>query len=281
MAPNPSYITLNDQRRIPQLGMGFWRTPAEQAERVMSIALEQGYRSFDTASVYLNEKDVGQGLRNAAVPRDSLFVTTKLWIDQQGYDGALYGFEQSCARLQLEYIDLYLIHWPDGQIVESWRALARLKSENRARSIGVSNFTQEHLERIIGETGIIPAVNQIELNPLFQQKELREFHARHGIATQSWAPLGQGRALAAPLIVSLASKYRKTPAQIVLRWHLDQGLIAIPKSVTPSRIAENIDVFDFCLDEEDHGMIAALDDPLGRIGPDPAKPYPYPNRTSD
>lgn len=266
-------LTLNDGRTIPQLGLGVWRTPADVTAAVVRTAIEAGYRSIDTASAYRNEAGVGQGVRESGVPRDQIFVTTKLWNDDQGFDATLKAFDKSLSRLGVDKVDLYLIHWPapsKGLYLDSWRALVRLREEGRAASVGVSNFKVEHLEKIIGETGVVPAVNQIELHPRFQQRTLREFHAAKGIATESWSPLGQGRVLDDPAIAAIAARHGKTPAQVVIRWHLDLGLIVIPKSVTPSRIVENFDVADFRLDAEDLAAIAALDDAAGRIGPDPA-----------
>ncbi|HZZ33563.1 MAG TPA: aldo/keto reductase [Phenylobacterium sp.] len=265
-------ITLNDGRPMPQVGLGVWQTPADQTADLVDVALKAGYRHVDTAMIYRNEAGVGEGLRRSGVSRDEVFVTTKLWNDFQGFDQTLAAFDASLARLGLESVDLYLIHWPApsrGHYLESWRALVRLHSEGRARSIGVSNFGVDHLERIAGETGVTPAVNQIELHPRFQQAELRAFHAAHGIATESWSPLGQGGLLADPTIGAIAAKHGKSPAQAIIRWHLDMGLIVIPKSATPSRIVQNFDVFDFALDADDLTAIAGLDNPGGRIGPDP------------
>jgi 2,5-diketo-D-gluconate reductase A len=262
--------TLNDGRRMPQLALGVRDAPVELAAKVVRTAIEAGYQSVDTAAAYQNEAGVGRALRETGA---ALFVTAKLWNDQHGYDQTLRAFETSLRRLGRDQIDLYLIHWPSpgrGLYVESWRALVRLRNEGRAKSIGVSNFNQEHLEELIRTTGVIPAVNQIELHPRFQQKRLRGFHARHGIVTQSSSPLGLGRALDQPVLVQIGRKHRRTPAQIVLRWHLDNGLIAIPKSVTPARIHQNVDVFDFALDADDIARIDALDDVRGRLGPDPA-----------
>jgi len=264
-------VTLNDGRLMPQFGLGVWRTPKDDTAEVVKTALDAGYRSIDTAAAYANERGVGEGLTSH--PREDLFVTTKLWNDNQGYDAALAAFEKSRERLGLDAIDLYLIHWPapkKGLYLDSWKALVRLQKEGRARSIGVSNFLPEHLERIIGETGVTPAVNQIELHPSFQQRELRDFHEKHGIHTESWSPLGQGKQLEEPVVGEIAAKYGKTPAQVVIRWHLDSGLIVIPKSVTPSRIRENIDVFGFKLDASDMDRLASLDKAEGRIGPNPA-----------
>lgn len=265
-------IVLNDQNRIPQLGLGVWRTPDDQAGPAVEAALAAGYRHIDTAAVYENETGVGAGIRAAGLPRRQLFITTKLWNPDQGYDSTLKAFDASLARLGLDDIDLYLIHWPSparGLYLESWRAMRRLHEEGRVRPIGVSNFAAEHLERLIQDSGVVPVLNQIELHPRFQQRTLRDFHARHGIATQSWSPLGQGTLLDDPVITAIGRKHGRTPAQVIIRWHLDNGLIAIPKSVTPSRIAENFNVFSFRLDADDRSAIAALDTPDGRIGPDP------------
>jgi 2,5-diketo-D-gluconate reductase A len=262
-------VTLNDGRAMPQLGLGVWQTPPEEAAQVVRTAIEAGYRHVDTAAAYRNERGVGEGLRGA----EGVFVTTKLWNDNQGYDATLTAFDKSLGRLGLDAVDLYLIHWPSpyrGLYVDSWKAIVRLKEEGRARSIGVSNFKEEHLERIIGETGVTPAVNQVELHPTFQQRALREFHQAHGILTESWSPLGQGRELGDATVAAIAAKHGRTPAQVIIRWHLQSGLIVIPKSVTPSRIRENIAVFDFALDEGDMAALAALDRADGRIGADPA-----------
>ncbi|HKT54065.1 MAG TPA: aldo/keto reductase [Caulobacteraceae bacterium] len=265
-------ITLNDARRMPQLGLGVWQTPADETASVVKSALEAGYRLVDTAAVYGNEVGVGEGLRTAGLSSDDVFVTTKLWNESQGFERTQRAFEKSLRRLGLDQVDLYLIHWPaPGQdlYLESWRALIQLQKEGLTKSIGVSNFAVEHLRRIIDETGVVPVVNQIELHPSFQQAPLRAFHAEHGIATESWSPLGRGAALSDPVLARIAAKHGRTPAQIVLRWHLDLGLVVIPKSVRPQRIAENFAVFDFHLDEADMTAIAGLDDPAGRMGPDP------------
>ncbi|MGH6909252.1 MAG: aldo/keto reductase [Phenylobacterium sp.] len=270
-APQPLVI-LNDGRPMPQLGLGVWQSPREVTAQAVRVALEAGYRSVDTAAVYRNEAEVGEGVRASGLDRAEVFVTTKLWNDDQGYDEAQRALEASLKRLKMDYVDLYLIHWPapgQDRYVEAWKALVRLREEGRARSIGVSNFAAPHLERIIGETGQTPAVNQIELHPRFQQADLRAAHKRLGIATESWSPLGQGALLSDPVVARVAAKHGKTPAQTVIRWHLDLGLIVIPKSVTPARIAQNFDVFDFKLDEQDLADMAALDDPDGRIGPNP------------
>lgn len=266
MAKQP-YVDLNDGRRMPQLGLGVWQTPAEEAAQVVSAALDAGYTHVDTAAAYRNEKGVGQ-----AVAGREVFVTTKLWNNDQGYDETLTAFDASLRRLGRENVDLYLIHWPaprKDRYVDSWRALVRLRKEGRAKSIGVSNFNEDHLRRIVEATGVTPAVNQIELHPRFQQRGLRKVHEQMGIHTESWSPLGQARFLDDPTIGSIAAKYGKSPAQAIIRWHLDSGLIVIPKSVHAERIAQNIDVFDFKLDADDMAAIAALDAADGRIGPDP------------
>jgi len=263
-------IKLNDGRQIPQLGLGLWQTGAGEAAEVVRAALQAGYRHFDTAAIYGNEDGVGQGLAGAR--REDVFVTTKLWNDAQGFDATLKAARESLNKLRLDYVDLYLIHWPTprrGLYVETWRALIRLREEGLARSIGVSNFMPEHIERLVAETGVTPAINQIELNPRFQQRALRAFHAQHGIATESWAPLGRARFLDDPVIVGLAAKHGRTPAQVVIRWHLDEGLIAIPKTVRRERLQENFNVFGFTLDAGDRAALGALDRADGRNGPDP------------
>ncbi len=265
-------ISLNQGGAIPQLGYGVFKVDPAQAERAVGMAIEAGYRSIDTARIYKNEEGVGAAIARSAVERDSLFVTTKLWNDDQGYDEALRAFDGSLGRLGLDTVDLYLIHWPkpsQDRFVDSWRALERLQQEGRARAIGVSNFTIPHLERLLGETGIVPAVNQVELHPAFPQHALHAFHQAHNIVTEAWSPLAQG-ALDAPVIKALAEKHDRTAAQVVLRWHMQRGIVAIPKSVTPSRIAENIAVFDFALDDDDMEQMRSLDTGT-RIGPDPER----------
>lgn len=265
-------VELIDGAAIPQLGLGVWQTPDDVAVTAVQAALAAGYRHVDTAAAYQNEKGVGAGLRASGVARDDVFITTKVWNESQGYDNALKAIEGSLKRLQLDHLDLCLIHWPApnrGLYLDTWRALIKAQELGQVRSIGVSNFEVEHLDRVIGETGVTPVLNQIELHPRFQQTALRAAHAERGIKTESWSPLGQGRLLSDPIIAGIAAKHRRTAAQVIIRWHLDSGLIVIPKSVTPSRIVENFDVFGFALDAEDMKAIAGLDQPDGRIGPNP------------
>ncbi len=266
-------VTLNNNVRMPQLGFGLWQVADDEAEKAVATALEYGYRSIDTARLYRNEEGVGRALRASGVPREELFVTTKLWNDQHGYDKALRAFDASMRRLGLETLDLYLIHWPapkQDRYVETWKALEKLYADGRVRAIGVSNFTVSTLERLLAETDVIPALNQIELHPQFAQRELRGLHAERGIATEAWSPLGQGKGLLdLPVLAEIGAKYGKTAAQVVLRWHVQLGNVVIPKSVTPSRIKENIEVFDFALSPEDMVAINGLDEGR-RLGPDPA-----------
>jgi 2,5-diketo-D-gluconate reductase A len=271
--PTTPNFRLNDGNTMPQLGYGVWRVSNEEAVACVAEAIKAGYRSIDTATIYENEEGVGQAISASDVSRDELFITTKLWNDKRNYDAALTAFDESMKRLRLDFIDLYLIHWPgvSGEgFLDAWRALIRLKEEGRVKSIGVSNFQAKHLQRLIDETGTAPVLNQIELHPRFQQNELRAFHAQHNIATECWGPLGQGSLVSDEKLAAIGRKYGKTPAQVILRWHLDNGFIVIPKSVTASRIRENIEVFDFTLDAEDMRAIEAMDDRSGRVGPDPA-----------
>ena len=262
-------LSLNDGAAMPQFGLGVFQTPPDATEQVVKMAAGEGYLLVDTASMYRNEEGVGAALFGRA----DVFVTTKLGNSDHGFDDTLRAFDASLGRLGRDPLDLYLIHWPRPRVnryVESWKALVRRQKEGRVRSIGVSNFNRDHLERIIAETGITPAVNQIELHPRFQQTALRAFHDRRGIKTESWSPLGRGGLLGEATIVAIAAKHRKTAAQVVVRWHLDSGLIAIPKTVRLERLTENIGALGFRLDEDDMRRIEALDSPAGRIGPDPA-----------
>jgi 2,5-diketo-D-gluconate reductase A len=263
--------TLAEGVAIPQLGFGVFQVPPRQTRAVVEHALEAGYRHVDTAAAYGNEEGVGQALAASGIARDELFVTTKLWNAHHAYDDALRAFEVSMGKLGLDVLDLYLIHWPlprQDRYVEAWRALERLRAEGRVRAIGVSNFQPAHLRRLLDETEIVPAVNQVELHPYFQQWDLRDFHARHGIVTEAWSPLAQGAVLDDPAITDIARAHGKTPAQVVLRWHLQLGNVVIPKSVTPRRIEENLDVFDFELGERELEEIEHVDRGE-RTGPDP------------
>lgn len=264
-------LQLNDGHHIPQFGLGVWQTPAEETAQVVKTALDLGYRHIDTAAIYGNEEGVGKAIAQAGLPRDELFVTTKLWNADQGYDSALRAFDASLAKLGLEYVDLYLIHWPLPErqdYVETWKGLVQLQQQGLARSIGVSNFKPNHLQAIIEATGVTPAVNQVEIHPTFTQRSLVAEHDRLGIGTEAWSPLGQAEDLENEVIGGLAEKLGKTPAQVILRWHLQRQHIVFPKSVTPSRIEENFRVFDFELSEDDLAAIDGLD-AGNRIGPDP------------
>ena len=261
-------ITLNDGRAMPQIGQGVFLVPPAEAREIVQMGLEAGYRSVDTAAFYKNESGVGEAVRACD---ETVFVTTKLWNGDQGRDSARAAFERSFEQLGLDWLDLYLIHWPvpsQDRYLDSWKTLIDLQKEGRVRSIGVSNFTVEHLTRIIDATGVVPATNQIELHPHLQQNELVAFHETHGIATTSWSPLGRGAVLGDDVIAAIAAKYGKTPAQVILRWHVERGLVVIPKASSAARLAENLDILDFALDGEDMGKIAALDRD-GRIGPHP------------
>ncbi|MFF3095788.1 aldo/keto reductase [Streptomyces cyaneofuscatus] len=273
MSQVPS-ITLNNGLEMPQLGFGVWQVPDDEAAKAVAKAIESGYRSIDTAAIYKNEKGTGRAIAASGVPRDELFVTTKLWNSEQGHDSTLRAFDASLDKLGLDYVDLYLIHWPvpaKDAYTDTYRAFEKIYADGRAKAIGVSNFHPEHLKRLLGETSVVPVLNQIELHPQLQQAEARAFHAEHGIATEAWSPLGQGKGLLeVPTVVAIAQKHGRTPAQAVLRWHLQTGNIVIPKSVTPSRIEENLDVFGFELDADDLAAFAALDEGK-RLGPDPAE----------
>ncbi|MCU5774474.1 2,5-didehydrogluconate reductase DkgA [Erwiniaceae bacterium BAC15a-03b] len=270
MADQP-IIKLRDGNMMPQLGLGVWQASIEDARNAAVKALSVGYRSIDTAAIYKNEEGIGQALQETDVPRDDIFITTKLWNDDQLNAGQ--ALETSLKKLQLESVDLYLMHWPCPQkdnYVAAWNAIIELQKQGLTKSIGVCNFNQPHLKRLIDETGVTPVVNQIELHPMLQQRELHAWNAMHQIQTESWSPLAQGGkgVFDQEIIRSLAKKYGKTPAQIVIRWHLDSGLVVIPKSVTPARIEENFKVFDFRLEKPEISDIAKLDKG-NRLGPDP------------
>ncbi|TFD44759.1 aldo/keto reductase [Cryobacterium frigoriphilum] len=264
-------LPLNDGHSIPQLGLGVYKIADALAADSVQVALEAGYRHVDTAALYENERGVGEGVARSSVPRADIFVTTKVWNDRHGYDETLRAFDESLAKLGLDYVDLYLIHWPaprQNRFTDTYRALETLKADGRARSIGVSNFHPHHLERLLAETSVVPAVNQIELHPWLPQVETRAYNAAHGIRTQAWSPLARGRAIGNPTLDAIGAKYGKSAAQVVLRWHVELGNIVIPKSVTPARIRANLTVFDFALDPADHAAIAGLNSGE-RTGKDP------------
>jgi 2,5-diketo-D-gluconate reductase A len=264
-------VLLRPDVAIPQLGYGVFQVPPKETEEVVARALDTGYRHIDTAAAYKNEGAVGQAIHASGIPRSEIFVTTKCFNDDHGKDKAKRAFKASLERLELEHIDLYLIHWPvpaHDLYVETWQAFIELQSEGLVRAIGVSNFQPEHLERIVSETGVVPAINQVELHPYFQQAGLRHEHDELDIVTEAWSPLGQGLEFEDPAIVEIAEAHSKTPAQAIIRWHLQLGNVVIPKSVTPERIEENFDVFDFELSDGEMEAIRELD--AGRrIGPDP------------
>lgn len=266
-------ITLNDGYTIPQLGFGVFKVDPAETERIVSAALEAGYRHIDTAAVYGNEEGVGRAVAASGIPRDELFITTKLWNSEQGGQTARKAMATSLDKLGLDHVDLYLIHWPRPDLdryVESWHTLEHLRDEGLTRSIGVSNFHRPHLERIIAESDTVPAVNQIELHPAFAQRELRAFGEGHGIRTEAWGPLGQGKydLFSEQAVKDAATAHGVSPAQAVIRWHLQSGTIVFPKSSTPERIAQNFDVFGFELSADEMAAIDGLDRGL-RVGADP------------
>lgn len=267
-------LTLNDGKQAPQLGFGVFQIDNDDVGKAISTALDAGYRSVDTAKIYENEEGVGKAIAQADVAREEIFLTSKLWNHDQGFDSTIKGFETSLKKLATDYLDLYLIHWPvpsKDKYVDSWKALVKLQKDGRIRSIGVSNFQPAHLERVIGETGVTPAVNQIEMHPDFAQREVVAFNSKHRIISEAWSPLGQGGDLLKnQTLVELGKKYGKSAAQVILRWHVEMGHMVIPKSETPERIRANIDIFDFKLGDEDMQGIAALDGD-NRMGPDPDK----------
>lgn len=270
MSSQPA-VALNDGAVIPQLGFGVFKVAPEDTQQVVLTALQAGYRHIDTAQMYGNEAGVGAAIRASGVPRDEIYVTTKLNNDMHGYDTARWAVEGSLQRLKLAYVDLFLIHWPmpvHNDYVETWTALESVKADGMATSIGVSNFQPAHLNRIMAETQTVPAVNQIELHPNFPQAQLRTLHAEHGIATEAWSPLARGALFEEPSLAAIADQYFKRPAQVLLRWHLQLGNIVIPKSVTPDRIVANFRIFDFELTDEEMATINALDTRT-RIGPHP------------
>lgn len=271
-------LPLRDGRSIPQLGLGVYKIDDEHTADVVADAIGAGYRHIDTATLYGNERGVGEGVRRSGIDRNDVFVTTKVWEDDLGFDATLRACDASLERLGFDAVDLYLIHWPAPWLdlyVDSWRALQRLREEGKARSIGVSNFKPAHLERLLAETGELPVVDQIELHPRFTQATTSAYLDAMGIVTEAWSPLGRGRLLDDPELARVAAKHGASPAQVVLRWHLDAGRVAIPKSVHPQRIRENLAAVDLALDDADRDAIATLDtnEPTGRdpdVAPEPA-----------
>lgn len=264
-------IQLNDGTSIPQLGFGVFKVEPDETERVVSDALEVGYRHIDTAKAYDNETGVGAAIASSGLEREDLYVTTKLWNSDQGRISALDALDLSLAKLQLDYVDLYLIHWPSphrGLFVESWLALEELRESGRAKSIGVSNFKPHHLQPVLDVASVVPAVNQIEFHPYFQQRDVAAFNAEHGVVTESWSPLGQGQLVDEPAVSAIAEAHGKSLAQVILRWHVQLGHVVIPKSNRRERMAENLDIFDFELNDGELATITMLDRG-GRLGSDP------------
>nr|WP_254910538.1 aldo/keto reductase [Gulosibacter sp. 10] len=271
MTPKIPAIELADGNRIPQLGLGLYKVPNDETPALVQTAIELGYRHFDTATLYANEAGLGEGIRASGVDRDDVYVTTKVWQDRHGYDETLRAFDDSLEELGLEEVDLYLIHWPAPEqdlYLETWEALQRLRDEGRARSIGVANFKEHHLERLIEESGEAPACNQVELNPSFSQPGLRKFDAEHRIATVAWSPLARGAVLDSPVIAGIAEEHGCTPAQVVLAWHIGLGNVAIPKTVRPERLRENLEALETTLSPAELAAVCALDTGV-RTGKDP------------
>jgi 2,5-diketo-D-gluconate reductase A len=265
-------LVLNNGVEIPQLGFGVFKVPADETKQAVSTALEAGYRHIDTARLYGNEAAVGEAVRESGLMRDEVFVTSKVWNKDQGFDSTLRGFDASMEQLGFDVLDLYLIHWPlpaKDLYVDTWRAMEQLYKDGRIRAIGVSNFHPDHLRRLLDKSDVVPVINQVELHPYLQQSEVRKANEELGVLTEAWAPIARGgELLEDPVITGLADKHARTPAQVVLRWHIELGNVVIPKSVTPSRVQENIDIFGFSLDEEDMAAVAQLDRGQ-RTGPDP------------
>jgi 2,5-diketo-D-gluconate reductase A len=264
-------IQLNSGQLVPQLGLGVYKVGQDIAVDLVKLAIDVGYRRIDTAALYDNEQEVGAGIRASSVEREEVFVTTKIWNDRHGYDNALEAIDESLARLNIGYVDMLLIHWPNpklGKFVETWKALENALESGKVRGIGVSNFHPEHLEPLLEQARVVPALNQVELHPGLNQAEIRAFNANHGIATEAWSPLARGQKSEATAIVAAAEAHSKAPAQVILRWHVQLGNLVIPKSSNPERLAENLDVFDFELSREEMAAIDLLEDGQ-RIGPDP------------
>jgi 2,5-diketo-D-gluconate reductase A len=265
-------LVMNNGVEIPQLGFGVFKVPNEETKQAVLTAFDAGYRHIDTAQMYANEQGVGDALKESGLERDAVFITTKVWNGDQGYDSTLRAFDASLGRLGVDVLDLYLIHWPipaKDLYIPTWRAMEKLYLDGRVRAIGVSNFHPAHLRRLLDTSEVVPVINQVELHPYLQQDEVRRVNEELGILTEAWSPIARGgELLGDKVITGLADKHGRTPAQVVIRWHIQLGNVVIPKSVTPSRINENIDVFDFSLDEADMAEIAALDRGM-RTGPDP------------
>ncbi len=273
--PTPvPFIELNDHHRMPALGLGVWQIDDDKVGKVVNTAIDAGYRLIDTAQGYDNEAGVGAAIRDASVGREELFLVSKLRTKSMGYDSALAGIRESLDALQVEYLDLFLIHWPTparDTFVDTWKAFVQAQKDGLVRSIGVPNFLPEHIDRIIEGTGVIPAVNQLETHPYYQQRDVRQYHERLGIRMESYSPLGHGEVLDDDVIAKIAGRVGKSPAQVIIRWHLQEGLIVIPKSESPERVRANLDVFSFELSDKDTSLIAGLDDPKGgRTSSDPA-----------
>jgi 2,5-diketo-D-gluconate reductase A len=264
-------LSLNSGQQIPQLGLGVYKMTQDIAVPAILSALELGYRRIDTAALYDNEVEVGAAIRKSGLSRHEIFVTSKVWNDRQGYDDALEAIDESLGRLNIDYIDMMLIHWPapkNDRYVDTWKAFEHALAKGRIRGIGVSNFEPEHLDRLLGMAEVVPALNQVELHPTFQQREVREYNSAHDIRTEAWSPINRNRDDSNPALQAIAKKYGKTTSQVIIRWHIEMGNLVIPKSVNPDRQAENIDVFDFSLDSADHQAITAMD-AGNRTGPHP------------
>lgn len=265
-------IRLNDHSVIPQIGLGVWQVPDDVAEHACTTAFEVGYRHIDTAALYGNEEGVGRAIAASGLARDEVYITTKVWNTDHGRERTYAAMDASLDRLGLDYVDLYLIHWPTPArdlYVQTWEAVLELQQRGLTRSVGVSNFHAPHLRRIIDETGVTPVINQIELHPWLPQREIRSLDAELGVITEAWSPLASGGLIDDPRLVAIGAKYGKSTAQVMIRWHLQIGNVVLPKSITPSRIRENIEVFDFALDADDIRVIEAMEDGTKRTGPDP------------
>jgi 2,5-diketo-D-gluconate reductase A len=264
-------IQLNSGQQIPQLGLGVYKVGQDIGVELVKAAIEVGYRRIDTAALYDNEFEIGAGVRQSGLDREQLFVTTKIWNDRQGFDNATEAIDEALARLNIEYIDMLLIHWPcpkQNLFVETWQAFEKALEGGKIRGIGVSNFNPHHLDELLSKTNIVPALNQVELHPALQQAEVRRYNSDHGIATEAWSPLGRGRFGENPVLGEIAKRHGKSVAQVIIRWHIELGNLVIPKTSNPERLKENIDVFDFTLSPEDMAAIATLNTGE-RVGPNP------------